>query len=118
MATGPDDVRFQGKTGSHGQTVKMTRMIPKRTRGSKARNPRETYAYGFDAQTGEFGDLIAKGIIDPTKVVRTAVQDAASIANRPCEDDRGYPSSQCEMFHGYPPQANFRRGTQKYLITN
>jgi chaperonin GroEL len=41
----------------------------------------ETYAYGFDAQTGEFGNLVTKGIIDPTKVVRTAVQDAASIAS-------------------------------------
>ncbi|MEQ8650844.1 MAG: chaperonin GroEL [Kiloniellales bacterium] len=36
--------------------------------------------WGFDAQTGEYGDLVAKGIIDPTKVVRTALQDAASIA--------------------------------------
>ena len=41
---------------------------------------KDTYAYGFDAQTGEFGDLLAKGIIDPTKVVRTALQGAASIA--------------------------------------
>jgi chaperonin GroEL len=41
----------------------------------------ETYAYGFDAQTSEFGDLVTKGIIDPTKVVRTALQDAASIAS-------------------------------------
>jgi chaperonin GroEL len=40
----------------------------------------QTYAYGFDAQTGEFGNLVTKGIIDPTKVVRTALQDAASIA--------------------------------------
>jgi chaperonin GroEL len=40
----------------------------------------ETYAYGFDAQTGEFGNLVTKGIIDPTRVVRTALQDAASIA--------------------------------------
>jgi chaperonin GroEL len=38
------------------------------------------YHYGFDAQTGEFKDLVAAGIIDPTKVVRTALQDAASIA--------------------------------------
>jgi chaperonin GroEL len=38
------------------------------------------YAFGFDAQTGEYGDLVKKGIIDPTKVVRTAIQDAASIA--------------------------------------
>jgi chaperonin GroEL len=41
---------------------------------------KDNYAYGFDAQTGEYGDLVAKGIIDPTKVVRTALQDAASIA--------------------------------------
>jgi chaperonin GroEL len=41
---------------------------------------KDTYAYGYDAQAGEFGDLVSKGIIDPTKVVRTALQDAASIA--------------------------------------
>jgi chaperonin GroEL len=40
----------------------------------------DSYAYGFDAQAGEFGDLLGKGIIDPTKVVRTALQGAASIA--------------------------------------
>jgi chaperonin GroEL len=41
---------------------------------------KDSYAFGFDAQAGEYGDLIAKGIIDPTKVVRAALQDAASIA--------------------------------------
>jgi chaperonin GroEL len=41
---------------------------------------KDTYAYGFDAQTGEYGDLFSKGIIDPTKVVRSALQDAASVA--------------------------------------
>jgi chaperonin GroEL len=41
---------------------------------------KDIYSYGFDAQTGEFGDLLSKGIIDPTKVVRTALQGAASIA--------------------------------------
>ncbi len=35
--------------------------------------------YGFDALTGEFGPLVAKGIIDPLKVTRTALQNAASI---------------------------------------
>jgi chaperonin GroEL len=40
----------------------------------------ETYTYGYDAQEGHYGDLVSKGIIDPTKVVRTALQDAASIA--------------------------------------
>jgi TCP-1/cpn60 chaperonin family len=39
-----------------------------------------SYAYGYNAQTGEYGDLIKLGIIDPTKVVRIALQDAASVA--------------------------------------
>ncbi|MEE8659234.1 Chaperonin GroEL [Acetobacteraceae bacterium EV16G] len=38
------------------------------------------YTHGFDAQTGEFKDLVKAGIVDPTKVVRAALQDAASIA--------------------------------------
>jgi chaperonin GroEL len=38
------------------------------------------YAWGYDAQTGNYGDLVPEGIIDSTKVVRTALQDAASIA--------------------------------------
>ena len=41
---------------------------------------KDTYAYGYDAQAGEYGNLISKGIIDPTKVVRAALQGAASIA--------------------------------------
>jgi chaperonin GroEL len=41
---------------------------------------KDQYAYGFDAQTGEYGNLVSKGIIDPTKVVRAALQGAASIA--------------------------------------
>ncbi len=39
-----------------------------------------TYAFGYDAQTGEYKDMVADGIIDPTKVVRVALQNAASIA--------------------------------------
>jgi chaperonin GroEL len=39
-----------------------------------------SYTYGYNAQTGEYGDLVKLGIIDPTKVVRTALQDAASVA--------------------------------------
>ena len=38
------------------------------------------YAFGYNAQTGEYGDLVKQGVIDPTKVVRTALQDAASVA--------------------------------------
>jgi len=37
-------------------------------------------SFGYNAQTGEYGDLIAMGIVDPVKVVRTALQDAASVA--------------------------------------
>jgi chaperonin GroEL len=40
----------------------------------------DTYPYGFDVQTGEFGNLFSKGVIDPTKVLRIALQGAASIA--------------------------------------
>jgi chaperonin GroEL len=36
--------------------------------------------YGYDAQTGHFTDLIKAGVIDPTKVVRLALQGAASVA--------------------------------------
>jgi chaperonin GroEL len=39
-----------------------------------------TANYGFDAQTGQYVDMLKAGIIDPTKVVRTALQDAASVA--------------------------------------
>ncbi|MEX2127337.1 MAG: chaperonin GroEL [Xanthobacteraceae bacterium] len=42
---------------------------------------KDQYNYGFDAQTGEYGNLVTKGIIDPTKVVRTAIQGAASVAS-------------------------------------
>jgi chaperonin GroEL len=41
---------------------------------------KEQYNFGFDAQNGEYGNLMTKGIIDPTKVVRCALQDAASVA--------------------------------------
>jgi chaperonin GroEL len=37
-------------------------------------------SFGYDAQSGEYGDLIGKGIIDPAKVVRVALQDASSVA--------------------------------------
>ena len=41
---------------------------------------KDQYAYGFDAQNGEYVNMLSKGIIDPTKVVRSALQNAASIA--------------------------------------
>ncbi len=39
-----------------------------------------TYAFGFNAQSGAYGDLVSQGVIDPAKVVRCALQDAASVA--------------------------------------
>jgi len=38
------------------------------------------YAFGYNAATGEYGNLVKQGVIDPVKVVRTALQDAASVA--------------------------------------
>ena len=41
---------------------------------------KDDYAFGYNAATGEYGNLVKQGVIDPAKVVRTALQDAASIA--------------------------------------
>ncbi len=41
---------------------------------------KDELAFGWNAQTGEYGDLFAQGVIDPAKVVRTALQDAASVS--------------------------------------
>lgn len=37
--------------------------------------------YGYNAQTSEYGDMLSMGIVDPVKVVRTALQNAASVAS-------------------------------------
>jgi chaperonin GroEL len=41
---------------------------------------KDQYSFGYDAQAGEYVDMVKKGIIDPTKVVRIALQDASSVA--------------------------------------
>ncbi|HEY1543898.1 MAG TPA: TCP-1/cpn60 chaperonin family protein, partial [Xanthobacteraceae bacterium] len=41
---------------------------------------KDQYSYGYDAQSGEYVNMMSKGIIDPTKVVRAALQNAASVA--------------------------------------
>ncbi|MFW2392270.1 MAG: chaperonin GroEL [Methyloceanibacter sp.] len=41
---------------------------------------KDQYSYGYNATTGQYGNLVKEGVIDPTKVVRTALQDAASVA--------------------------------------
>jgi chaperonin GroEL len=46
----------------------------------KVKTSKESY-FGFDALKAEYGDMVAKGIIDPTKVTRSALQNAASIAS-------------------------------------
>ena len=46
--------------------------------GKILENP--AYAFGFNAQSGTYGDLVSQGVIDPAKVVRCALQDAASVA--------------------------------------
>jgi chaperonin GroEL len=40
----------------------------------------DRYEFGFDAQAQEFGNLVERGIVDPTKVIRTALQNAVSVA--------------------------------------
>jgi chaperonin GroEL len=55
-------------------------MQAKTARSSSARSEKDPYSYDFDAQNGEYINLVAKGIIVPTKVVRAALQNAASIA--------------------------------------
>jgi chaperonin GroEL len=45
-----------------------------------ARVAEGTGNFGYNAQTGEYGDLVESGVLDPTKVTRTALQNAASIA--------------------------------------
>ena len=37
--------------------------------------------FGFDAASNDYGDMVAKGIIDPTKVARSALENAASVAS-------------------------------------
>jgi chaperonin GroEL len=51
----------------------------RRDRGQAARGKKDTN-WGFNAQTGEYTDLVKAGVIDPAKVVRVALQDAASVA--------------------------------------
>ena len=50
------------------------------TSGCVRSSSRKSETFGFDVQTKTYGDLIQAGIVDPAKVVRTALQDAASVA--------------------------------------
>jgi chaperonin GroEL len=70
------------------------------------------YSYGYNAQTHKYGDLVAEGVIDPTKVVRCALQDAASVAGLlitteamvaelPKKDSSHAPSADGRRRHGF-----------------
>jgi chaperonin GroEL len=56
--------------------------------------------FGYDAQNDEYGDMIEKGIIDPAKVVRTALQDAASIASLLITTEAGVAEAPKKDSHG------------------
>ena len=63
-----------------GPADRRERRRRRRGRGRQAAREARTVHCGFDAQTGEYVDMVKAGIIDPTKVVRSALQDAASVA--------------------------------------
>ncbi|MDX1529866.1 MAG: TCP-1/cpn60 chaperonin family protein, partial [Gammaproteobacteria bacterium] len=60
-------------------------------------------AFGFNAQTEEFGDLVKMGILDPTKVVRTALQNAASIAGLMITTEASVAEKPKKEEHAHPP---------------
>ncbi len=63
------------------RSVRSSRTPASKVRSSSARSSRtSSTTFGFDAQTEKYGDMIEIGIVDPVKVVRTALQDAASVA--------------------------------------
>lgn len=61
--------------------------------------------WGYDAQEGEFKDLCKAGIIDPAKVVRAALQDAASVAGLVITTEAGIANKPEPAPHPHPPQA-------------
>ena len=66
-------------------------------------------SYGYDAQNDEYVDLIQKGIIDPAKVVRTALQDAASVAGLLVTTEAGVAEAPKKTSEGHAAHAGRRR---------
>ena len=60
-------------------------------------------AFGFNAATEEFGDLVKMGILDPTKVVRCALQNAASIAGLMITTEASVAEKPKKEEHAHPP---------------
>jgi hypothetical protein len=79
---------------SRSPSARSRRTRATRARSSSTRSARAQGSFGYNAATGAYGDLIEMGVIDPVKVVRTALQNAASVASlmltTEC-DDRGAP---------------------------
>ena len=92
-----DDLGFTGDEATGVQIVRRALSAPARwiaeNAGAEggvivARIAELPAGHGYNAATGEFGDLVAQGVLDPVKVTRSAVQNAASIAWM-LLDDRG-----------------------------
>jgi len=63
-------------------------------------------AYGYNAATGEYGDMLEAGILDPTKVTRLALQNAASVAGLLLTTEvmiADAPKDESDHGHGGPP---------------
>ena len=80
---------------------------------------KDTYAFGFDAQSGEYVNMVSKGIIDPTKVVRAALQGAASVAGLLITTEAmvaEVPKKQSSGDAGRPGRRHGRHGRHGLLI--
>jgi chaperonin GroEL len=61
------------------------------------------YAFGYNAQSGEYGDLVKQGVIDPAKVVRAALQDAASVSGLLITTEAMVAEKPKKEGHAHPP---------------
>ncbi len=75
---------------------------------------KDTYSYGYDAQSGEYVNMMSKGIIDPTKVVRAALQGAASVAGLLITTEAMVAEVPQEAEHGYAGRRHGRHGFLTY----
>jgi chaperonin GroEL len=74
-----------------------------------------TYGYGYNAQSGEYSNLTSEGVIDPTKVVRCALQDASSIAALLITTE-AMVAERPKKESAHPPDAEWRHGRDGLLI--
>ena len=74
------------------------------------------YNYGYNAQSHAYGDLVAEGVIDPAKVVRCALQDAASVAGLLITTE-AMVAELPKKEHGAPADARWRHGRHGLLVS-